>query len=152
QVHAAAKVRRLRRLVVPAHVVRVLLELGMDDRAVKTFGVVLHDELPVGLDGVDTPLDELEILHSPRAELRPQTREMLLEREGALGKVDEDVTVPEVRGDPLERVILDSEAIDLIHVGSADEASIQCVGPGVVRALDPPRKLPLRLLAKERSP
>jgi hypothetical protein len=49
---------------------------------------------------------------------------------------DEDVPVPDVRLHPVERVVFLPEVRHLLHVRRADQAAVQSVGPGVVRALN----------------
>jgi len=98
QVHAPAQVGRLRRLVVAAHVVRMLVEQRMRDRAVQALGVVLEDQLPVALQVVDLALDELEVGHAPARELRVHAGQVLRERDRVLRQVDEDMAVPDRGG------------------------------------------------------
>ena len=151
QLHAAAQPGRLRRLVVPAHVVRLLVEQRVHDRAVQALGVVLDHELPVGLQVVDAALGPAQLAHAPRGELAVQAGQVLRKRERARRQVYEDVAVPLGRGDAAEAVLPQVESDDLLHERRGAQRAVEAVGPGVVRALDAAGQASAVLAAQERA-
>ena len=52
------------------------------------------------------------------------------------------MAVPRICVDGMERVIVLPEMRDFVHVRRADEAAVEAVGPGVIRALDAPGNWP----------
>src|SRR5438309_11258702 len=53
--------------------------------------------------------------------------------------MEEDMAVPDLGRDGMERVVLSCES-GHIHVRRSDEPSVQAIRPAVVRALDSPRE------------
>ena len=63
----------------------------------------------------------------------------------ALRQVEKQMAIPDRSGDRLERVILQPEIGDTLHLRRRDQAACQIVSPGVVRTLNRRCKLPRSL-------
>ena len=113
--------------------------------------VVLDDQLPVRAHVVDDAVAEAEILHAPRAEPGGKRAELRLERRGLRIEIDEDVPVPQRGADPVQRVVGLAEVRHFVHVRRADQAAVEVVGPGVIRALDAAGERAVRLGAQLRA-
>src|SRR4029450_123650 len=131
-------------LVLAAQIVRELVERGMQVRAVEALVVVLDDQLPVRLDVIDDAVAQTEILHAPRSEFTGKVGELGRERLWARIEIEEDVSVPLLRADAVQRVVLTSEVGHLVHVRRANQSAVEVIGPRVIRALDAVAKNNLR--------
>src|SRR6266853_567620 len=151
QVHAAAKICGLRRLVVTTHIVRLLLQQRMHDGAMQALRIILDDELPVCFEMVNAPLDHLQFLHPPRLEFAVEPGQVLLEGQGTRGEVDEDVAVPYGGGDCVQWIVGFAKALNFFHVRRIGQRAVEFVSPGVILALDTPGELAFLLLAQHSS-
>ena len=82
------------RVVLAAQVVGEALELGMDDGAVQTFGEVLDDQLPVGLQVVALGVGGAELADSPRLEAGRGRAELLQQFRPVVRHPHEDDPAP----------------------------------------------------------
>jgi hypothetical protein len=112
--------------------------------------VILDDQLPVRLHVVDDAAPEAQVLHSPRTEAIDQGTELFRQRRSGLGQIQEHMAVPLVGTYCVEREVALPEVRDFVHVRRADQASVEVVGPRVIRALDAARKLSGLLRAQPR--
>ena len=123
--------------------------------AVQALVVILDNQLPVGLDVVDDPSSQAEILHAPGAELAGKVGELFrqpVRRSGRMTiEVEEEVSVPDLDRDAVQGKVLLLEMRHFVHVRRPDEAPIEAVGPRVVRALDAAGELAGRLRAESRA-
>ena len=148
--HVSPEERALDEIVVARAVGGELRQARMDHRAMEAFRVVLEQELPVGLDVVLDP--------PPRAErVEPEAREPVEERGvrvleglGLLSEMDEQEAAPRGGRRPVQRIVRAVEPFDLVHVGRAQQTSVERVGPRVVRALDRAAQPPPLLFAESR--
>src|SRR5258708_3762785 len=123
----------------------------MDNRTVQTLGVILDDQLPIRLQMVDTPLDHLELFHSPWPELLVETGEVLREGHRTSGEIDENVSIPDRAGNRVQRIVSLTEAAHFFHVRRAGERAIKFVRPGMVLALYASGKPAVVVFAQERT-
>ena len=63
-------------------------------------------------------------------------REHALEWRGVVADIHEDEAFPFGERGGVQRIVAFIEAVDVLHVRSADEAAVGRVGPGVIGALD----------------
>ena len=115
---------------------RQLLQGRVDPRAVQALRIIVDDQLPVGGDVVDDPTPQPELLHSPGSEPVVQPIELVLERIRLLREIQENVPVPEVHRDSLERVILHAEIGHAVHVRRGDKPTVQVISPGMIGTLN----------------
>ncbi len=73
------------------------------------------------------------------------------QRIGMRKGIDENVAVPKIGVEFVERVIETLENLG-IHMGRAEQAAVEAVGPAVVRALNPARETALRGRTQARAP
>src|SRR5437899_5498015 len=76
---------------------------------------------------------------------------MLLKWNGASGKVDKDVPVPQRNGDRVQRIVGLAKALDFFHVRRIGQRAVKPVSPCVVLALDASGELALFILAQQRA-
>src|SRR5437867_10502846 len=105
----------------------------MHPRAMQTLVVVLVENLPVRPDLVDDPPARAQSLHVV-ALVVPPGAELLLQRPWFRRQVDEHEPIPGLPGHGVQPVLRSIEALHLADVRCADQASVQRVGPTVVRA------------------
>src|SRR5205823_10296597 len=111
----------------------------MQHWAVQALVVIQQNQLPVRLDLVFNSSVETQFPHAPVRELLSQTIQLLRKWPWVFTQVNEDVTVPEVAMDTIQRILFPPET--LTHMWSADKASLQAVSPAMVRALNSAREL-----------
>src|SRR5260370_42494664 len=121
----------------------------MNDRGVEALRIVLDDQLPVGLQVIDTSFDHLQLFHAPRTEFLIEASQMLREWNWPGGKIDEDVTVPDMCRNAVQRIIRLAEALHLFHVRRVGQRAVQLVSPRVIPALNPSGETALILRAKQ---
>src|SRR5262249_39764025 len=134
-----------------AEVMRELLQRGVDSRAVETLRIVVDDQLPVRRHLVDDPPAQPELVHPPGSEPLFEPAEPLLERSRLRPQVEEDISVPEVHRRSVQWVILCAETGHPVHLGGRDEATVEVIGPSMVRALNRRCEGPRALRAQPRS-
>src|SRR5207253_6975034 len=113
-------------------------------RAMETLVVVLDDQLPVGGDVIDDAMAAPEGAHFPGCEAIGKIAELGSKRRRIRGQVEKDVAIPGVSGDAVQRIVLETESGDIVHVRRADQPAVEIVGPRVVRTLDAARERPFR--------
>src|SRR5258707_12393567 len=148
--HRTADVGRLRKRVVRAEIVGQTIQTRVKHRAVQAFVVVDDDELPIGLHFINDALVHLEILHAPGSEFLGQVGELRGGRAGLRGEVDEDVAVPHSRRNFVQWIVFTAK-IGFLHVWSADERTVQRIGPAVIGTLDASGKCALGGSAQARA-
>src|SRR5690242_21581669 len=103
----------------------------MDDGAVETFGIVLEDQLPVGMHVVVDATPGAQAGQIESAEAGEERRERLRERLQLLREIDEEEPLPSLEWYAVQGVIPLVEPRDLVHVGCADQRPVQRVRPRV---------------------
>src|SRR5262249_55966984 len=122
-------------------------ELGMDSRTVEALVVVLDEDLPVGVQLGHGLARGLQLAHLPGLVLQGQVTlvlERLANTLAGLAEVDEGESLPDVDLDGPQR---ERRAVELVLVDERrpDQVAVVRVRPGVVRALDRPLRVPVRL-------
>ena len=96
--------------------------------------IVVHEDLPVALEGPLAPLEEVESREVERPELRHEVAERLGERRAALLEADEHEFLPLGDLDRHEAARRFLEIADAAELGRALELARERVRPAVVRA------------------
>src|SRR5882724_10785478 len=123
----------------------------MHDGAVQALRIILDDEFPVCLEMVNPPLHHLQFRHAPWLEFEVEPGQMLVERNRARGKVDENVPVPNGGRYGVQRIVCFAEALDFLHVRSTGQSAVEFVSPRVILALNAAREFAFGLLAEHRT-
>ena len=97
---------------------------------------VLVNQLPVAIEGLGDALVEPEPLLLVRAERFGILGDEALERLGRGVETDEHPALPHAAAHGLQPAAVEVEVLDVVHVGGADEAAGEVVGPGVVGAAE----------------
>src|SRR6266852_2635403 len=118
----------------PGGVVRDPVEFRMDRSAMVAFGIVLPEDLPIGLDLVGLSGSEAQVFECES----PKPGEELPHLFGEVGrtvvKIRPDESAPCSGSKRTEAVILFAEIHERFRVGRTNQFSLDAVGPGVVRA------------------
>src|SRR5260370_34910243 len=101
----------------------------MNDRAVEALRIVLDDQLPVGLQVIDTSFDHLQLFHAPRTEFLIEASQMLREWNWQGGKIDEDVAIPNGRGHRIQRIIRLAVALNLLQLRRVGQRAVHRDSP-----------------------
>src|SRR6478735_520626 len=97
---------------------------------------------------VNAAFDHLKFGHAPRLKLAVESGKMLLKRNWARRKIDENMPVPNRRGNCVERIVGLMEALDFFHVWCVGQRAIEFVSPCVILALNATGKFAFFLLAQ----
>ena len=126
-----------------------LRERGMHRTAVVALGIVLEQQLPVGLHVVLDGACHLQVRQVEPREAAQQRRVCLGERLGIVGQVDEEEPLPAAPPrTAMQRIVGLVEALDVAVDGRADQPAIERVGPGMIGTLNRLGELPGVLLAE----
>src|SRR3954470_5084824 len=153
--HRPAAIAGGRRDVVGAKVVKQPVQRRMEIRTVEAFVVVEDDQLPVRPHVIDDPAAESKVAHPPRREALGQIGKLCAQPRVRLllpplpPKMDEHVSVPHFAAGAVERIVLLRKSRR--HVRRRQQASLDPVGPVVIRALDAIGEMAFGLLAQARS-
>src|SRR6478672_5959010 len=126
---------------------RLLLQQRMHDGTVQAFRVSLDDQLPICFQVVNAAFDHLKFGHAPRLKLAVESGKMLLKRNWARRKIDENMPVPNRRGNCVERIVGLMEALYFFHMRRISQRAIEFVSPCVILALNASGELAFLLLA-----
>src|SRR3990170_556490 len=113
-----------------------LAQLRMHGRAVETLVEILDDDLPVRPTLVRLQPRETQVTDTVPSIRRPVRPELPRERFGGRREVHEEEPLPDLQGDPIQRVFRAINALELRDVWRPDKVPFQGVRPGMVWALD----------------
>ena len=134
--HVAAQERPVDQIVGAARVRQPGRELRMNRGAVQALIVILQDQLPVCLHVVLDPADRPQQRQVVAREASRERREPLCGGRRLGIEIYKQESFPLGERDGVEWIRLLVEPFHLVHVRRADQAAVECVRPGVIRALD----------------
>ncbi len=113
-------------------------QLGVDARAVEALVVVLHDQLPVGVQRVAVGVAHHQVSHPEGGQVGVEAGEVLLERWCVTADVRHHVAVPLLDRQRDQRVVVGVADVVLVRRRDAVELTVRREDPRVVRAADEP--------------
>src|SRR5450432_610633 len=117
--------------------------------AVIALRIILEDQLPIGADIILNPLGRAQLRKVPMRKFSGQRRKDFIQRSRRLCQTNEYKTLPQREAHRVQRMVSLFKIRHAVHVGRAEQSSIETVGPGMIRTLNR-RRMPARVLAQTR--